>query len=141
MLGLSRNKPSDIHRPRRRFCAPSIERADSSLQKCHRSILRAQNWRFWSVLGGSWPRVGGSWAHLGGLLGSLGRILDCLGWSWECWGVLGRVLGCLWANFGRKSGQHGPNLVPKMEPRWPKNRSKNLSFFDASWNQSLGGFW
>ena len=29
----------------------------------------------------------------------------------------------------RKSGQHGPNLGPKMEPRWPKNRCKNASFF------------
>ena len=31
--------------------------------------------------------------------------------------------------LSRKSGQHGPNLGPKMEPRWPKNRCKNASFF------------
>ena len=30
-------------------------------------------------------------------------------------------------HFGRKSGQHGPNLVPKMEPRWPKHRFKHRS--------------
>ena len=33
------------------------------------------------------------------------------------------------APFGRKRGQHCPNLVPKMEPRWSKNRSQNRSFF------------
>ena len=29
----------------------------------------------------------------------------------------------------RKSGQHGPNLGPKLQPRCLKNRCKNASFF------------
>ena len=32
-------------------------------------------------------------------------------------------------HFRRKNGHHGPNLVPKMEPRWSKNRSKNQACF------------
>ena len=30
-------------------------------------------------------------------------------------------------HFDRKSGQHGPNLAPKLELKWTKNRCKNRS--------------
>ena len=51
------------------------------------------------------------------------RIISHRGWA--SWGVL----GASWGVLGGKSGQHGSNLAPKMEPRWSKNPSKFGSFF------------
>ena len=41
-------------------------------------------------------------------------------------GVIGGALRAFWDHIERLLG---PNLGPKMEPTWPKNRSKNQSFF------------
>ena len=49
--------------------------------------------------------------------------LVALGLSW--W-RLGSVLGAFWDRLERLLG---PNLGPKTEPTWAKNRSKNRSFF------------
>ena len=42
------------------------------------------------------------------------------------WWRLGSALGAFWDRLERLLG---PNLGPKMEPTWAKNRSKNRSFF------------
>ena len=67
-------------------------------------------------------RLGASWAAVGPKTSPRG-LLDA------SWAALGRLLGPSWVICRRNLRQHGPNLAPKMEPRWPKNRCKNRSFF------------
>ena len=85
-----------------------------------------------TALGVAWPKTSKIEARGGvphRVLGpkmvqiSILGALVALGLSW--W-RLGSVLGAFWDCFERLLG---PNLGPKTEPTWAKNRSQNRSFF------------
>ena len=57
----------------------------------------------------------------------LGGVLGPLEASWvlaASWGAPGASRPRPGASWGRLSGQHGPNLAPKTDPKSIKNRSK-----------------
>ena len=122
---------TDLYRPVQRQSAFEPRHA-SGLLRARCGSTAQQSCEPATALGVAWPKTSKIEARRGvphRILGpnmvqiSILGALVALGLSW--W-RLGSVLGAFWDRLERLLG---PNLGPKTEPTWAKNRPKNRSFF------------